>query len=656
MSVLRHLTDMHRFVQITCFAFALVWNVPNADAGITFTPGHIYSTSTFGNTTNVMEYSAGGAFLGSLTIPSLLQDDELRGIAFGPDGLLYAVMVHFGDSGYQVLALDSSGRVHQTYRMNGIRVWASGSSGKIAIDDQGNMYVAGGDALVHFRISNPNSGRILYHQAQAEDVEILPTGHLFVAWEYGINEITSTGAFVRTVVSATGTDFANIWGIEYNPATNKLFVTQLGTTASIYSILRLNASTGEIETGSLFQYASDLFLTGSGDLIVGSWTQKARIYSQDMTSLGPLGTEQRFFVTQFPVNGSTPTGPPIVTTSPATNVANFSATLNGTVNPNGLYTAVRFEYGFTSNYGSSTATQNYSGGTVTVHNVIANLSSLRAGATYHFRIVASNIAGTTYGADRTFSTPAARAVVADFNGDAAPDLVVRRTNSHQTGVLYLNGNVVIGAAVGPTLPAGWSLAAAADFDGDGKADYALFNSATGQTAIVYLSDVTVVGAAAGPSLSAGWELVAATDFNGDGHPDYVLYKPSTHETAIWHLNNNVFVNATSGPTLPNGWNLAAVADLNGDGFSDYALFNSITGQTVIGYLSGGMIVGAAFGPTLPGPWPIVATADFSQDGHADYLLFSPSTRQTAVGYLDNNVLVGAALGPTLPSGWTLAVP
>lgn len=345
---------------------------------------------------------------------------------------------------------------------------------------------------------------------------------------------------------------------------------------------------------------------------------------------------------------------PAATTNPATNVANFSATLNGTVNPNELSTAVHFDYGTTTNYGSSTATQNYSG--YTVQNVVANLSNLRAGATYHFRIVASNAAGTSYGTDRTFTTPAVRAVVADFNGDGTPDLVIQRASSHQTAVLYLNNNVVIGGALGPTLPAGWSLAGAADFYGNGHTDFALFNSATGQTVIVYLSGLTVVGAAVGPSLSPGWELVATADFNGDGHPDYVLYKASTGETAIWYLNKNVFLSAIPGPTLPSGWNLIAVADFNGDGHPDYALFNSVTGQTVMVNLSGGTVVGAAFGPTVPGAWPLVATTDFSQDGHPDYLMFNPVTRQTAIAYLNNNVLVNAASGPTLPAGWTLIAP
>jgi hypothetical protein len=309
------LQTLRRFLQIACLAGAALCNLPNANAGFSFTPGDIYSTWTFGNTTNVIEYSVDGTFLNSLTIPSLLKDDELRGIAFGPDGLLYAVMVHFADSGFQVLALDSSGTVHQTYRMDGIYVWGGGSYGKIAVE-QGNIYVAGATALVHFTIGDPNSGVVLYPYDQLEDVKVLPNGNLFVAWDYGVDEITSTGTFVRTVVFSNGTDFVNIWGIEYNPATNKLFVTQLGTTGSIYSILRVNASTGQIETGAAFNYASDLFLTASGNLVVGSWTETARIYDQDMTFVGPLGTEQRFFVTQNPTGAPTPTPTPSATPTP----------------------------------------------------------------------------------------------------------------------------------------------------------------------------------------------------------------------------------------------------------------------------------------------------------------------------------------------------
>ena len=98
----------------------------------------------------------------------------------------------------------------------------------------------------------------------------------------------------------------------------------------------------------------------------------------------------------------TPTGPPVVITSAVSLIASFSATLNGTVDPHGLTTNVYFQYGTTTNYGLTTATQSRTGNTYL--NVTANISGLTASTTYHFRIVATNSGGTRYGSDRTFTT------------------------------------------------------------------------------------------------------------------------------------------------------------------------------------------------------------------------------------------------------------
>ena len=97
-----------------------------------------------------------------------------------------------------------------------------------------------------------------------------------------------------------------------------------------------------------------------------------------------------------------PTGLPVVITNPATNVASSSATLNGSLNPHGLTTTVRFQYGTTTSYGHITAMQSQTGNTY--RNIAANISGLTTHTTYHFRIVASNSAGTRYGGDRTFTT------------------------------------------------------------------------------------------------------------------------------------------------------------------------------------------------------------------------------------------------------------
>jgi uncharacterized repeat protein (TIGR01451 family) len=97
-----------------------------------------------------------------------------------------------------------------------------------------------------------------------------------------------------------------------------------------------------------------------------------------------------------------PTGAPVAITKSSTNVASFSSTLNGSLNPHGLTTLVYFQYGTTTGYGLTTASQSRSGNTY--QNISANISGLSASSTYHFRIVATNNAGTTYGADNTFTT------------------------------------------------------------------------------------------------------------------------------------------------------------------------------------------------------------------------------------------------------------
>ena len=97
-----------------------------------------------------------------------------------------------------------------------------------------------------------------------------------------------------------------------------------------------------------------------------------------------------------------PTGPPILTTNPAGFIASFSATLKGSLNPDGLSTTFHFQYGTTTSYGLTTAPQTQTGDTF--RPVSANINSLAAHTTYHFRIVASNTAGTTFGSDETLTT------------------------------------------------------------------------------------------------------------------------------------------------------------------------------------------------------------------------------------------------------------
>ena len=97
------------------------------------------------------------------------------------------------------------------------------------------------------------------------------------------------------------------------------------------------------------------------------------------------------------------TPPPTATTTAATAVSSSAATLNGSLNPEGVPTTYYFQYGTTAAYGSKTATQS-AGSATTAQAVAGNVSGLGASTTYHYRLVAVSAGGTVVGADLTLTT------------------------------------------------------------------------------------------------------------------------------------------------------------------------------------------------------------------------------------------------------------
>ena len=96
-------------------------------------------------------------------------------------------------------------------------------------------------------------------------------------------------------------------------------------------------------------------------------------------------------------------GAPAVTTGSAEKVGSKTATLTGTVNPNGLTTGYYFEYGKDTQYGKSTP-QTDAGSGVDDVSLSVKIAKLSGNTVYHFRLVAINSAGTAYGDDMTFRT------------------------------------------------------------------------------------------------------------------------------------------------------------------------------------------------------------------------------------------------------------
>ncbi len=214
-------------------------------------------------------------------------------------------------------------------------------------------------------------------------------------------------------------------------------VTSIGaTTATITGTVNPNGTT----TNWYFQYGTTTsYGTKTASINDGSGTTDSNV-SASITGLTPGTTYHYQLVatsTAGTTNGSdglfttTAAPAPTAATSAATNITANSATLNGSVNPNGQATSWFFQYGTSTSYGSQTPTQNGGSGSSAV-SVSAALTGLQSGQTYHFRLVATSGSVTTPGDDQTFkaaggpvaTTKAASSVTssaAKLNGSVNPN-------------------------------------------------------------------------------------------------------------------------------------------------------------------------------------------------------------------------------------------
>ena len=224
-------------------------------------------------------------------------------------------------------------------------------------------------------------------------------------------------------------------------------------------------------------------------------------------------------------------------------------------------------------------------------------------------------------------------IIADVNGDGAPDLVTANGDTGDVSVLIADGSGSFAAAAGFVAGQFPNALAAGDVDGDGKLDLVTANADTLDISVLIGDGAGHFAAPQSLSIGANAEprSVAIADVDGDGQADIVTANAGRDESPFPppELPGTVSVLLGDGSggfaaavQLPAGdgdgrADAIAVADLTGDGHADIVVSRPIANSAAL--LAGdgaGGFAPAVTAATGVGPSPLLI-ADVTGDGKPD---------------------------------------
>lgn len=347
-------------------------------------------------------------------------------------------MVAADESTGDVYVLDSANDVVDRFSSTGTYLsqltgpFSLGGADEIAVDNsggvrQGDVYVVSEHANTVYAFDS--TGTALWQSSagfgDACGVAVDASGQLWTGdYANGVQQRSvADGSPIGGLVALDQGDPPGVCSIAFD-ASNNLYVNEFVSHVSKYDSSDYTTLSAQIDTGFNVDVATDS-TTGevytdanangisvydsSGTLVTGTPFDSGVLDS--LPSVTVDGSHGRIYVSNTTQNeiqiydragGGDPE--PYVRAAAASGITLTDASLNATVNPAGDSTSCHFDYGTTTAYGSSAACSSAPGSGTSDVNVDAALTGLDNGTTYHYRIVATNSAGTKNSGDRTFTT------------------------------------------------------------------------------------------------------------------------------------------------------------------------------------------------------------------------------------------------------------
>ncbi|MGN6189912.1 MAG: fibronectin type III domain-containing protein [Conexibacter sp.] len=315
------------------------------------------------------------------------------------------------------IAFDSNDNLYVSTYSGPVEKYDSSGAHVAQIDPGSSNAVAVNRSDDHVYVDH--GSEIAEYDAAGGSVSTIGAGTLSFSLGVAVDGSTGNASSGHVIAADNGTSLVDIFSaavVQHLADVTTGVATNVGpTTARIGGIFNADglSATCTFEYGETSSYGS----TAPCSPDPGSGSTPVPVHA-DISGLTP-GTTYHYRLTGTSADG-TATGLDQTFTTPqapavgggTATVGSTSATLKATVNPQGAATTYHFEYGTTTAYGASAPVPDASAGSGSSDkNVSVDVDNLQPGTTYHFRVVATNAAGTTEGGDHTFTTRGA--VLAD---------------------------------------------------------------------------------------------------------------------------------------------------------------------------------------------------------------------------------------------------